>query len=57
MTSKWISEIEDAYADGAYWEDILEYLLSIEKLLSRAALETDDEMLHDDIMKELKEDV
>lgn len=53
MTSKWIEVLEDIYADGGDWEDFLPHLESIDKLLIRAMLETDDEVLHEDIQKEL----
>ncbi len=55
MTSNWISELEDIHADGGNWEDLYPRLDSIDKLLRRAALETDDEILHDDIMKEVRD--
>lgn len=53
MTPKWIETLEDIYADGGDWEDYLPYLESINKLLERAMLETDDEVLSADIQKEI----
>ena len=56
MTSKWIANLEDIYADGGHWEDFLPVLESINKLLERAMLETDDEILNSDIQAELLEE-
>lgn len=53
MTPAWIEQLEDIYADGGDWEDFLPCLESINKLLERAMLETDDVVLHDDIKKEI----
>ena len=59
MPSKWINEISefcDRQGSGAdAFFTIEEILNRIDKLLRRARLSTDDERLHDDISKELKE--
>lgn len=51
--SKWIDTLEDIYADGGDWEDMFPVFESIDKLLRRAMLETEDEQLHDDIEAEI----
>lgn len=56
MTPSWIENLEDIYADGGNWEDFLPILESINKLLERAMLETDDEILQEDIKKEISDE-
>ncbi len=53
--SKWIDEISDAYfKESPSWdEDYSPTLRRIDELLKRAMRETDDEILHDDIRKEI----
>lgn len=53
MTSKWIEELEDIYADGGDWEDILPVLNRVDGLLFRAMLEVEDQELSDEISEEI----
>jgi len=57
MTSKWIKELDDNWSidSGVAWDNIQPILERINNLLRLAALSTDDECLHDDIYKEIKQ--
>lgn len=61
MTSKWIEEINkifniDLFYAQIYKDGVLIVAERIDKLLKTAAFSTDDENLHDEIMKEIKEE-
>jgi hypothetical protein len=57
MTSRWIKECDDetifSTSWGDAWVELLPILERINKLLERAMLDTDDEILYEDIRKEL----
>lgn len=59
MTSKWIKDVIRIFLHnpvGKDWVKLKEKLERIDKLLRSAAFSTDDENLHDEILKEIKEE-
>lgn len=56
MTSKWIDDLVDIYADGGEWDEMEVIFKRIDKLLKKAMLEVDSDSLSDEIRKELYED-
>jgi hypothetical protein len=59
MTSKWINDVVGKFLHnpvGQDWNDLVSTLERIDKLLRAAMLSTDNELLYDEIRKELKND-
>lgn len=54
---KWIKELLEVYSDGGEWEDSLPILERINALLRRSAFDTDDDRLHEEIVKEIKNEL